>query len=377
MLPAMDIKASCRRLALLLLLPLAGACSGTSTDPLASDGELAPLPHEQQLESLGYTLGTDAGPQHQQQPHNQVGHETMPPPGAGSGGSDDRPPPRPQRPFSALPSDPGRPVDEYEFVFAEDGTATLERIASGGPEGLPYEASCEYSLFIRHHAFPDYRFMLFAPENMWVTDYVGRTTEFIYPTGSTDPVLEVDGTTVSYHQSFRGKFDDGSGDEVGIDFSLKASPRDGGVDYVLTAANTGKVALKWVQAVFCLHAVAPQMPAEAFHEDSGATNWVYDGSEWQTFPSDRPGQPGSFRSYLFRPEYGFVARQLPTEEWTMAIGWDEALILESVGPHCIHSNPAITDLAPGKTLERRGRVGLVRGDKESVRKAYCADFECP
>ena len=359
-----------------LLLPLLfAACSG-STDPLATEGELEPLPHEEHLNELAYTVRPDAGPQHATVPHGSVdhasvGHESIAPKGPA-----DRPPPRPQRPFSPMPADPGKPVDEYEFVFAADGSATVERIEAGGPEGLPYEASCEYSLFIRHHAFPNYRFMLFAPENLWLTDYMGRTTEFIWPTGATDPVLEVDGTTVSYKQSFKGTFDDGSDEVVGIDWALIATARNGRLEYTLKATNTGEVALKWVQAVFCLHAVAPQMPAEDFHEDRGATNWVHDGAAWQTFESDQPGQPGQHRDYLFQPEEGFIARQLATEEWTMAIGWDDALFLESVGPHCIHANPSITGLPPGETRERLGRVYVMKGGKDSVRKAYCEDFDC-
>lgn len=367
------------RLVLAALLLALGGCSGSSTDPLAHEGDLEPLPHESQLENLGYTVQPDAGPQHSTMNHNTMGHAAMEH-GAGvpQGGSADRPPPRPQRPFSALPPDPGRPVKEYEFVFADDGSGSVELIENaGGPEGLPYEASCEYSLFLRYSAFPNYRFMLFAPENLWVTDYMGRTHEFIYPTCQTEPSLTVEGTVVTYHKSFVGTFDDGSDDEIGVEWTLVSTPRDGAVDYLLTIVNTGKVAFKWVQAVFCLHAMAPQMEAKDFHEDYGATNWVLDGDDWKTFPSDRPGQPGSFRDYLFRPSHGFIARQLKTEEWTMAIGWDETLTLESVGPHCIHSNPAITDLAPGETSERRGRVGVYEGPKENVKKAYCEDFDCP
>jgi len=181
---------------------------------------------------------------------------------------------------------------------------------------------------------------------------------------------------VSYKQSFKGTFDDGSDEVVGIDWALIATARNGRLEYTLKATNTGEVALKWVQAVFCLHAVAPQMPAEDFHEDRGATNWVHDGAAWQTFESDQPGQPGQHRDYLFQPEEGFIARQLATEEWTMAIGWDDALFLESVGPHCIHANPSITGLPPGETRERLGRVYVMKGGKDSVRKAYCEDFDC-
>ena len=72
---------------------------------------------------------------------------------------------------------------------------------------------------------------------------------------------------------------------------------------------------------------------------------------------------------------GLLIRRLPDKKRIIAFGWDR---VHRVSMHytysCMHSNARITDLKPGQTETRRGKIYLVGGSVEDVAKRYRKEF---
>ena len=81
--------------------------------------------------------------------------------------------------------------------------------------------------------------------------------------------------------------------------------------------------------------------------------------------------PTSFRD----AERGLMLRESKDDKWVVGVAWERFLSIQGHNPyHCLHVSIQVGPLKIGEKRQIRGKVYMMRGDRNDLVKRYYADF---
>ena len=178
--------------------------------------------------------------------------------------------------------------------------------------------------------------------------------------------------------------------------NLLAKPVGDGVELLLEIENTSKH--DWPELASIIPCLTPGLERsrtenfdtlDTYYLGTDGLRLTIDNKNWRSihfnhdlreeiFSHGKYGEfPWSFRwPTSFRDAvHGLMLRESKDDEWVVGIAWERFLSVQGHNPyHCLHVSIQVGPLKVGEKRQIRGKVYMLRGNRDELVKRYYADF---